>query len=559
MSSDGDRAADDMDVMKNQTKTVTVQEDAGSFHNPGIEDELTTARVYESQESQLSKWETFKKFPFSCYCVGVMIWTLNLTSFDIVAGGIVLSISQFRKHFGYQMPDGSYVVPAKWIAAFSGGPLGAQIVGQYFSSFLSDQFGKKWIIIISLIFSAGFIGVEVAASNLHTFLIGKTLNGVCLGVIQSICVSYVSDTVPLVLRGIGIALCNISFSTGPMVVYIINYCLSDKDEDDQWAYKATFSAQWGFTVVSLIGLIFVPESPYYYIFKNKSEMAYRALQKLYKDPEASQEQHKIIKATVDQSREIAESTSYIDLFKGLNRIRTWISVMPFLILPNCGIYFTAAYTTYYFQLSGYDDRKSFRFTLGQQIISLVGCVVALFFVDSVGRRSGFLYGLGILIVFDFIIGIAVIYTHSQHAVNTTIAFMMFYGGTYNTFIGSLVYPVCAENPTSYLRSKTIALGLALTNVMNMLWSFVFPYLFNPDKANLGAKSMLIFGGISIVSWIYLFFFQTETANRSYEEIDEMYANKVPFRKFDSYVSKKNAINQEVVQERIRSDHSTNTA
>lgn len=71
--------------------------------------------------------------------------------------------------------------------------------------------------------------------------------------------------------------------------------------------------------------------------------------------------------------------------------------------------------------------------------------------------------------------------------------------------------------------------------------------------------MLIFGGISIVSWIYLFFFQTETANRSYEEIDEMYANKVPFRKFDSYVSKKNAINQEVVQERITSDHSTNTA
>ena len=67
-----------------------------------------------------------------------------------------------------------------------------------------------------------------------------------------------------------------------------------------------------------------------------------------------------------------------------------------------------------------------------------------------------------------------------------------------------------------------------------MWSFVLPYVFNPNEANLGAKTAFIFGGLSFLSLIYLWFYQPETSGRSYEELDEMFAKRIPARKFKSY-------------------------
>ncbi|RFU78604.1 mfs hexose transporter [Trichoderma arundinaceum] len=78
------------------------------------------------------------------------------------------------------------------------------------------------------------------------------------------------------------------------------------------------------------------------------------------------------------------------------------------------------------------------------------------------------------------------------------------------------------------------MGISLQNVFSLIVSFAMPYLFNPDKANLGAKVSFIFGGLSVLCVVYLWFYQPETANRSYEELDEMFMKKVPARKFKSF-------------------------
>lgn len=67
-----------------------------------------------------------------------------------------------------------------------------------------------------------------------------------------------------------------------------------------------------------------------------------------------------------------------------------------------------------------------------------------------------------------------------------------------------------------------------------MWGFVLPYLFNPNKANLGAKVAFIFGGLSVLCLIYLWFCQPETTGLSYEELDELFINRVPTRRFQHY-------------------------
>jgi hypothetical protein len=56
--------------------------------------------------------------------------------------------------------------------------------------------------------------------------------------------------------------------------------------------------------------------------------------------------------------------------------------------------------------------------------------------------------------------------------------------------------------------------------------------------------MFIFAGLSVICWAVLFFFQTETAGRTYDEIDELYAPRVPLRKFRGYVTKTSALEHE---------------
>lgn len=73
----------------------------------------------------------------------------------------------------------------------------------------------------------------------------------------------------------------------------------------------------------------------------------------------------------------------------------------------------------------------------------------------------------------------------------------------------------------------------MANAMNTMWAFVIPKLFNPDQANLGAKVSFIFGGLALLSCGYLWVYQPETAGRTYKELDELFAKKVPGRKFKS--------------------------
>jgi len=63
---------------------------------------------------------------------------------------------------------------------------------------------------------------------------------------------------------------------------------------------------------------------------------------------------------------------------------------------------------------------------------------------------------------------------------------------------------------------------------------LLPYLLNPDKANLGGKITFIFFGTSLPVCLYLFFCLPEMKGRSVVEIEEMFQDRVPARKFKDH-------------------------
>jgi hypothetical protein len=59
-------------------------------------------------------------------------------------------------------------------------------------------------------------------------------------------------------------------------------------------------------------------------------------------------------------------------------------------------------------------------------------------------------------------------------------------------------------------------------------------MINPDEGNLGGNVAFIFFGLTALLTVFAFFYYPETKNRSFEEIDEMFARKVNLRHWANY-------------------------
>jgi hypothetical protein len=97
---------------------------------------------------------------------------------------------------------------------------------------------------------------------------------------------------------------------------------------------------------------------------------------------------------------------------------------------------------------------------------------------------------------------------------------------------SLVLPT--ELSTLSLREPTVAWSVFWSYVTAVITTFAVPQLMSPDAANLGAKTSFIFAGCVFLTVIWSYFYIPETRARTAAEVDEMYALRLPMRKWRNY-------------------------
>lgn len=288
-------------------------------------------------------------------------------------------------------------------------------------------------------------------------------------------------------------------------------------------------------------------SPWWLASKGRTEKALKNLRKLGHSGDEGFKKLALIELTLAQARQETEGVTYLECFRKSNLRRTIISIMPYNIQTFSGISFVAGYFTYYLQLAGYSTSMSYRLQIAQPVVSIVGNIMAALLTDKVGRRNLTVYGFMFLTCLLLITGGLGTGT-SQAMIEGTVAFILLFSWCYNLSIGSTAFSLLCEVSTARLRVKTIAIGYATQAALNVMWQFTIPYMFNPDKGNLGAKISFVFGGLSLVSIFYLWFFQPETSGRSYQELDEMFAKGVPARKFKTYRTDVQMINETAAEE-----------
>jgi len=94
--------------------------------------------------------------------------------------------------------------------------------------------------------------------------------------------------------------------------------------------------------------------------------------------------------------------------------------------------------------------------------------------------------------------------------------------------------IAGEVSAVRLRAKSMAIGFTFNYFFSTVWNVVIPYLYNTDEADLGGKIGWIFAGMGVIALVVIYFEIPETKGRSFEELDEMFNEKISTRAFRSY-------------------------
>jgi MFS family permease len=425
-----------------------------------------------------------------------------------------------------------------------------QFFGGFFCSWLADRFGRRSALLCGLIVATGGIFGEVFAKTNVEFLIGKLILGIGLGFYLTVGPLYCSEISPVVLRGISTAGVNFAIVIGQL---LSNAAIKGfGGRSDSWAYRGPFSLQFIFVgrllgvrfkkekphlitdIGTLVaGLPFAPESPWYYVRKNRLDDARDALQSLYGPDVNVGPKLAIIVKTVDEDMELTRTAKWVHCFQGTNLIRTMISMGVFACQHFTGIVFVLGFSTYFFELAGLSDSNAFSLGVGVTSCGVVGNLISWTVVNNFGRRKTFITGMVAMTIVLFLIGIMdVIPTSAAKWVQASLTVL--YALFYQMSIGAIAFAVLGEASSASLRAKTIGLATATQSVFGTVMNVVVPYLVNPDKANLKGKVGFIFGSLSAIATIWSFFYVPELKGRTFDEIDYLFQSKVNPRTMGSY-------------------------
>ena len=167
-------------------------------------------------------------------------------------------------------------------------------------------------------------------------------------------------------------------------------------------------------------------------------------------------------------------------------------------------------------------------------VSVVTAMIGMILFDTFGRRSLTFHGCWIQSLFICLIGGLSSKSHRTTGdTNGMVSPFMLYAAVLHATLGPAAYITAAEVGTASLREKSMAISTARDVVVGFVVVYTTPYFLSTPGANLGAQLGYVWGGFAFVGAIWVWFFMPELKGRSLEDVDELFAAKLPTWRFDN--------------------------
>ncbi|MCH0629168.1 sugar porter family MFS transporter [Kocuria palustris] len=403
------------------------------------------------------------------------------------------------------------------------------LVGAIWVLAFGERVGRRPIVLIGcFIIVIGTVITITAIPHkwpLGHFIVGRSITGIGNGMNTATVPVWQSEMSKPKNRGKLVNLEGSVVAFGTMIAYWIDFGLSYANSSVSW--RLPIALQIVFAVLVFIIILGLPDSPKWLIKKNRNQEAIYIMSCLFEvdpnDPELLEEVDYIAE-TVKLSEK--SGNSYRDLFTGgktqhFQRMCIGASTQFFQQFTGCNA--AIYYSTVLFETTIFPDKENKRrlsLILGG-VFSIVYAVFTLpsfFLVDTFGRRNLFLMGAigqGV----SFIITMAcLIHPTANNSKGAAVGLYL-----YIVFFAMSILPLPWIYPPEINPLKTRTRASAVSTCTNWLCNAAV-VLFTPifiGKSDWGCY--LFFACMNFLFVPVIFFFYPETAGRSLEEIDVIFA------------------------------------
>ncbi|MBI3717687.1 MAG: sugar porter family MFS transporter [Sphingobacteriales bacterium] len=381
------------------------------------------------------------------------------------------------------------------------------IIGAIFGAIPSDKLGrKKTLVLIAVLYLFSSLGTALA-TNWYAFLFFRLFGGLGVGASSVTAPIYISEISPAERRGKLVGLFQFNVVLGIVVSYLSNYLIGLSGEHS-WRFMLGIQAIPSF--IFLVLLRSIPESPRWLIMKKGKVEEARQIFKTINADTAD----KIVKEISETDKEEKAVLQQEPLFSKRYKTPVMLAMLFAVFNQVSGINAIIYYSPRIFEMTGLGTSSSLLSTVGLGIINFTFTLLAMNFIDKVGRKTLMLIGsVGLIITLGM-----VSYSFYAGSFNgfTVPLFLFIYIAFFAFSQGAVIWVFISEIFPNQVRAQGQTLGSTTHWVMAALIAFSFPYL--AEKAG-GGNTFLFFCIMMCLQLLFVWKLMPETKGKSLEQIE----------------------------------------
>jgi MFS transporter, SP family, arabinose:H+ symporter len=398
------------------------------------------------------------------------------------------------------------------------------ILGVIFAGLLSDKTGRRNTLLLSaILFSLSAIGCAFSPT-LELLIWSRLIGGIAVGIVSVIAPMFISEFAPASIRGSMVAVYQLAITIGIVLAYLSNALLLNMNDSllgsdifsnmaGTQIWRLMFLVMILPSIVFLLMMMLVPESPRWLLGKGKNEKAIKVLNQVYSEKDA-QIEYQIITSGLNTADQQNRS-----IFKKALRAPLIIGIMLAIFQQMSGINAIVYYGPKIFQEAGFTSGDALQTQVLIGVVNLLFTIFTIYQADKFGRRNLLLLGLSGIILSLITVGFC-FYTGYTGGV-LLVGAILVYIASFAFSLGPVTWILINEIFPNQVRLK--AVSICSLTIWISVW--VIGQFFPWALQNWGAA--WVFWGFAVICIGNLFFclrVLKETKGQSLEEIEMIYTN-----------------------------------
>lgn len=407
-------------------------------------------------------------------------------------------------------------------AALIGCAIGAATAGR-----IADRIGRiRCMQIAAALFTVSAIGSALPFA-LWDLAMWRVIGGFGIGMASVIGPAYIAEVSPAAYRGRLASFQQAAIVIGIAISQLVNWGILNLADGDQSGELAGLEAwQWMLGVMVVPAVLYglmsfvIPESPRFLISVGRTEQAKQVLREV----EGSAVDLDLRVAEIDLAMRSEHKSTFRDLLGGRFGLMpiVWIGIGLSVFQQLVGINVIFYYSSSLWQSVGIDPTSSFLYSFTTSIINIIGTVIAMIFVDRIGRKplaligsAGMALSLGLAAwAFSYKEGtgdaIHMPDTQGTVALIAAHSFVLFFALSW----GVVVWVLLGEMFPNRIRAAALGVAAAAQWVANWVITVSFPSL---SDWNLSG-AYVIYTAFALLSIPFILKWVPETKGKALEEM-----------------------------------------